>query len=63
MHNGQFATLDSVLNHYNQAPDAMIGKSDVLPLELTTRELNQLRYFLLSLNSFINVAPRYLLKP
>jgi cytochrome c peroxidase len=63
MHNGQFATLDSVLNHYNQAPDAMIGKSDVLPLELTTKELDQLRYFLLSLNSYINVDPRYLLKP
>jgi cytochrome c peroxidase len=63
MHDGQFATLDDVLNHYNQAPEAMIGKSDVLPLEFTTKQLDQMRYFLLSLDSSINVDPRYLSAP
>ena len=63
MHDGQFSTLDNVLSHYNQAPEANIGKSDVLPLELTTKQLDQLRYFLLSLDSYVMVAPRYLLKP
>ena len=63
MHDGQFLTLDNVLNHYNQAPEAMIGKSDVLPLELTTEQLDQLRHFLLSLDSPIDVSPRYLFAP
>jgi hypothetical protein len=41
----------------------MIGKSDVLPLEFTTKQLDQMRYFLLSLDSLINVDPRYLSAP
>ena len=63
MHDGQFATLNDVLNHYNLAPEATIGKSDVLPLDMTTKELDQLRFFLLSLASEVTVNPIYLKQP
>jgi cytochrome c peroxidase len=51
MHRGQFADLDRVLAHYNAAPPAFPGHSDLLPLGLNTDELGQLRAFLLTLNS------------
>ena len=63
MHDGQFATLNNVLKHYNKAPKATVGKSDILPLEMTTKELDQLKLFLLALSSKIDTDPKYLMKP
>lgn len=35
MHAGQFDSLESVLQHYNSAPDAPTGDSEVEPLQLS----------------------------
>ena len=53
MHKGQIATLTDVLQHYNEAPDAMIGHNEAKPLGLSARELRQLEAFLKTLS----VAP------
>jgi cytochrome c peroxidase len=50
MHKGQFATLHDVLTHYNQAPAASFGKSELKPLRLTERELSDLEAFLRTLD-------------
>jgi cytochrome c peroxidase len=49
MHKGQIATLGEVLEHYNAAPDAMIGHNEAKPLGLSSRELRQLEGFLATL--------------
>ncbi|HEX6385137.1 MAG TPA: hypothetical protein VF177_10745 [Anaerolineae bacterium] len=41
MHAGQFATLEEVVAHYNAAPDAPRGHSELEPLGLNERELAQ----------------------
>ena len=46
MHKGQLATLADVLQHYNEAPDAMIGHNEAKPLGLSRRELQQIEAFL-----------------
>lgn len=46
MHKGQLETLAAVLEHYNEAPDAMIGHNEAEPLNLSRRELRQLEAFL-----------------
>ena len=46
MHAGQFATLEEVLQHYRTAPGAIVGKSEVRPLELTDEDVRQLIAFL-----------------
>lgn len=46
MHAGQLASLDDVLGHYNAAPAAPFGKSELRPLHLSPTELNQLAAFL-----------------
>ncbi len=46
MHKGQLQTLEAVLEHYNDAPDAMIGHNEAEPLGLSKRELRQLEAFL-----------------
>ena len=51
MHKGQIATLAEVLEHYNAAPDAMIGHNEAKPLGLSGRELMQLEAFLGTLAS------------
>jgi len=63
MHDGQFPTLGAVLNHYNQAPDAPVGITDIQPLEFTPERLDQLRRFLLTLDSPVNAPPEYLSPP
>ncbi len=60
MHAGQFATLKQVVQHYNLAPTAMIGSSELKPLGLTEREVTQLVAFLETLKSAPN-APLELL--
>ena len=51
MHAGQFATLAEVLDHYNRAPAAPAGRSELEPLRLTPDELRQLESFLRTLDS------------
>ena len=46
MHKGQHPDLAAVLEHYNNAPDAMIGHNEAKPLGLSRRELGQLEAFL-----------------
>lgn len=46
MHAGQIATLGEVLIHYNTAPEAPDGHSELTPLNLSTTELAALEAFL-----------------
>lgn len=50
MHAGQFSTLHMVLEHYNQAPAAPGGHSELTPLSLSEQELAELEAFLRSLS-------------
>ncbi len=51
MHNGQFATLRDVMVHYNNAPKAPFGTSELLiPRKLTERQLSELEAFLHTLD-------------
>jgi cytochrome c peroxidase len=50
MHAGQFATIADVLDHYNRAPAAATGHSELRPLKLKRSELRQLEAFLRTLN-------------
>lgn len=49
MHAGQLASLADALNHYNQAPEAMIGHNEAEPLGLSRGQLRDLEAFLLTL--------------
>lgn len=51
MHAGQFATLAQVLDHYNRAPVAPAGHSELEPLNLSKQEQQQLIAFLQTLSS------------
>jgi cytochrome c peroxidase len=51
MHAGQLETLEEVVDHYNRAPAAAIGRTELKPLELTKREQRQLVAFLRALQS------------
>ena len=46
MNAGQFATLGEVLDHYNRAPAAAAGHTELKPLRLKARELRQIEVFL-----------------
>ena len=48
MHNGMFADLDAVLRHYNAAPPAFPGHSDLEPLAFTEEQSAALEAFLLT---------------
>lgn len=50
MHAGQFATLHDVLVHYNQAPAAAFGKSELKPLQLSDQQLADIEAFLRTLD-------------
>ena len=62
MHAGQFATLSEVLNHYNRAPSAPGGQTELKPLRLSGMELDQLEAFLRALSGGLS-APRKFLSP
>jgi cytochrome c peroxidase len=47
---GQFATLAEVLDHYNRAPKAPAGHTELRPLRLNRDELRQLEAFLRTLS-------------
>jgi cytochrome c peroxidase len=55
MHAGQFATLAEVLDHYNRAPAAPAGHTELKPLRLKAAELGQLEAFLNALSGPIVV--------
>lgn len=63
MHAGQIATLEDVLNHYNSAPAAPSGHSELRPLELSHKELRQLAAFLRTLETPVAAPPGYLEAP
>ncbi len=50
MHAGQLVTLGQVLAHYNQAPPAPTGRTELKALKLTEAELAHLVAFLRSLS-------------
>jgi cytochrome c peroxidase len=63
MHAGQFTTLEEVLNHYNTAPEAPAGHSELEPLNLSDIQLAQIIAFLKTLDGAINADPKWLAKP
>jgi cytochrome c peroxidase len=63
MHAGQFATLREVLEHYNRAPEAPAGHSELEPLNLSDTELAQLEAFLGSLSAPLSAPPEFLQAP
>lgn len=50
MHSGQLETLEDVIDHYDQAPLALVGHNEIKPLELSYFEKKQLIKFLHSLS-------------
>jgi cytochrome c peroxidase len=56
---GQFATLAEVLAHYNRAPSAPAGHTELEPLRLKPTELRQLEAFLRALSgpTVVNGVP------
>jgi len=54
MHAGQLATLEEVLHHYNTAPAAPAGYSELEPLNLSEEQIAQLVAFLKTLDSPVN---------
>jgi cytochrome c peroxidase len=50
MHAGQFSTLIEVIDHYDRAPAAPAGHSELKPLRLDAHERRQLEAFLRSLS-------------
>lgn len=63
MHAGQFATLGEVLAHYNAAPHAPAGHSELEPLGLNDQQLAQLEAFLRSLSAPLSTPEELLLPP
>jgi cytochrome c peroxidase len=49
MHAGQLATLTEVIEHYDRAPKAPFGHSELKPLKLSARERRQIESFLRTL--------------
>ena len=63
MHAGQFTSLEEVLDHYNRAPNAIVGHSEAKPLNLLPYELKCLEAFLLTLDAPLATAPEWLVPP
>jgi len=63
MHKGQLKTLAAVVEHYNEAPLAMIGHNEAKPLDLSNRELQQLEAFLNTLAAPPATASNWLSPP
>lgn len=62
MHQGQINTLVDVMHHYNDAPPAPLGDSDIVPLNLTDEQLYELETFVRSLSAS-PASPSELLEP
>jgi cytochrome c peroxidase len=63
MHAGQIETLTAVIDHYNDAPPAPLGHTEIEPLGLTVEEKAQLLAFLHTLTGPIDADPRWLSAP
>jgi cytochrome c peroxidase len=63
MHAGQIATLEDVVAHYNNAPAAPSGHTELQPLKLSADELRQLTAFLRALSSGTSAPPELLRAP
>ena len=63
MHAGQYATLEEVLNHYNTAPRAPAGHSELEPLNLSQKQIEHIIAFLKTLDGPINADPQWLSAP
>jgi cytochrome c peroxidase len=63
MEAGQYATLEEVLQHYNTAPEAPSGHSELKPLNLSKTQLAQIIAFLKTLSGPPNVDAKWLAKP
>lgn len=63
MHAGQLDSLAAVLRHYNTAPKAPSGHSELNPLRLNGRELAQLESFLRTLSGPLDAPPGFLGAP
>ena len=63
MHAGQLATLEDVVAHYDRAPAAPAGHSELRPLGLSTAERAQLVAFLRTLDGPVAAPPALLAPP
>jgi len=63
MHKGQLPTLFAALQHYNEAPLAMIGHNEAKPLKLRDSDLRQLEAFLLTLSAPLATDEKWLHAP
>jgi cytochrome c peroxidase len=63
MHAGQLTTLAAVLRHYNAAPAAPSGHTELEPLGLGDRELGQLEAFLRTLSGPLQAPEGFLRAP
>jgi cytochrome c peroxidase len=57
MHAGQLGTLEDVAAHYNQAPAAPAGHTELKPLHLNATEVKQLTAFLRTLSGGTDAPP------
>jgi cytochrome c peroxidase len=63
MHAGQITTLEEVLAHYNTAPAAPAGYSELESPHLSEQEISQLLSFLRTLDGPIAAASQWLAAP
>ena len=63
MHAGQIHSLKEVIEHYNLAPQALIGHNEAKPLQLNMVEVQQLVEFLKSLSAPLSTDPKWLNNP
>ena len=63
MHAGQVASLGDVVRHYDRAPAAPFGHSELVPLRLSADERRQLEAFLRTLSGPTAAPPGYLAPP
>jgi cytochrome c peroxidase len=60
---GRFTSLAEVLEHYNEAPLAVIGHNEAEPLNLAGWQLRQLEAFLHTLSAPVNAEAVWLSNP
>lgn len=63
MHTGQIASLEDVIEHYNNAPTSMLSHNEAKPLGLRSVERRQLQSFLQTLTSPLATASKWLSAP
>lgn len=63
MHAGQLGTLEEVVEHYDRAPAAAVGESEIKPLRLSAAEKRQLVTFLRSLSAPLATERKWLEPP